>query len=191
MQTPSHLLINASLRKGFKIVAPRSAIFLGAIMPDIPLGILSIGTLLYYRLVLKTNNMSIMSTMFDNYYFNNPWWIASHNMLHSPTLLLIILAVLWRWRSQVGTRLHWAFWFFSSCLMHTAVDIPTHVDDGPVLFFPFDWHTRFHSAVSYWDRRYYGEQFAIFEAALDLTLLVYLLGPIIWRRIQRRNEVQA
>ncbi|MEZ4675136.1 MAG: hypothetical protein R2932_12925 [Caldilineaceae bacterium] len=32
---------------------------------------------------------------------------------------------------------------------HTAIDIPLHYDDGPLLLFPFDWKTRFHSPVSH------------------------------------------
>jgi hypothetical protein len=72
------------------------------------------------------------------------------------------------------------------CLVHTAVDIPCHVDDGPLLFFPFNWNIRYHSPVSYWDPRHYGTQFAIFELSLDLVLLLYLFVPLLRRRLSKR-----
>ena len=69
----------------------------------------------------------------------------------------------------------WWRWFFISCLCHSLVDIVTHFDDGPVLFFPFDFSYRFSSPVSYWDPAHYGRQFMVFEVVLDLVLLVWLV----------------
>jgi hypothetical protein len=40
-----------------------------------------------------------------------------------------------------------------------------------------DWHTRFQSPVSYYDRAHFGTQFAVFELALDIILLGYLFIP--------------
>jgi hypothetical protein len=188
MNTPSHLIINAALRKravaGGALQIPRSAFLLGAVLPDIPLWLLWIGAYIYYRYILGDLAVTPMDAMFDNFYFTHPLWIASHNLLHSPTLLLIELAVLWRYRAAVGSRGIWWFWFVAGCLMHTALDIPTHVDDGPVLFFPFEWSIRFHSPISYWDPRHYGRQFTIFELGLDLALLAYLLVPWLVRRVR-------
>ncbi|MCU0492802.1 MAG: metal-dependent hydrolase [Chloroflexaceae bacterium] len=131
--------------------------------------------------------MNINFFVFDDFYFNNPWWIASHNFLHSPTLLLIFLALLWPFRARSGTRRYWLFWFFAGCLLHTALDIPTHVRDGPVIFFPFDWHYRFQSTISYWDPRYFGREFTVFEIGLNIVLLLYLLVPWFWGRLQQRR----
>ncbi|GAB4215522.1 MAG: hypothetical protein OHK0022_55520 [Roseiflexaceae bacterium] len=189
MNTPSHLIINAALRKslGHRIAIPRSAFLLGAVMPDIPLFLLSIGTFLYARYVQGVSDMrGIMNEAFDYKYFNDPLWIASHNFLHSPTLLLIFGALLWRFRFKAGSWGMWLFWFVMGCMMHTALDIPTHVNDGPVLFFPFDWSTRFHSPISYWDDQHYGREFAMFELTLDVLLLGYLLLPALRRRFARR-----
>jgi hypothetical protein len=69
--------------------------------------------------------------------------------------------------------------------LHTAIDIPLHYDDGPLLFFPFDWQTRFYSPVSYWDPNRYGVPFAIFEHLLLLGMLIYL--AVQWWR-QRRAK---
>lgn len=191
MNTPSHLVINAAIRKYTGVTRiPRSAFLLGAVLPDIPLWLLWIGAYLYYRYVLGNPSITPMDEMFDGFYFNNPFWIAAHNLLHAPLVQLTALALLWRYRAQPGARGGWWFWFFVGCLIHTAIDIPTHVDDGPVIFFPFDWYTRFYSPISYWDPRHYGRQFALFELALNLLLLAYLFGPGLARRLRGKLDSQ-
>ena len=188
MNTPSHLIITAALRKRLagQIAIPRGAFLLGSVLPDLPLFCLAIGSQIYYRYLIVGQRMT--EQLFDELYFHNPWWIAAHNLLHSPTLLLIALGALWGARGLAGTRRHWWFWFVLGCLLHTALDIPTHVNDGPVVFFPFDWSYRFRSPISYWDPRYYGRQFTIFEAGLDLLLLGYLWLPPLWRWAKRRRR---
>jgi hypothetical protein len=188
MNTPSHLIINAALRKraGAAIPIPRGAFLLGAVLPDIPLWLLWMGAYAYYRHILGDPAITLMDPMFDRFYFSDPFWMASHNLLHAPTVLLTTMALLWRFRAAPGARGHWWFWFAAGCLVHTALDIPTHVDDGPLIFFPFDWTTRFQSPVSYWDSRHFGREFGIFELLLDFGLLIYLFGPGLWRRLRRR-----
>jgi hypothetical protein len=185
MNTPSHLLINAALRKGLRsrVVIPGGPFLWGSVAPDLPLYLLSIGGLIYYPAVYGWTREQAARHMFDTLYFNDPFWIAAHNTLHSPTMLLLLLAALWpaRARGIKGSTTLW--WFLVGCLVHTAVDIPCHVDDGPLLFFPFNWTIRYHSPVSYWDPRYYGTQFAVFELTLDLVLLLYLLLPRLRRRL--------
>ena len=66
-----------------------------------------------------------------------------------------------------------------------ALDLPVHTDDAHRHLLPLsDW--RFHSPVSYWDRRYHGAQFAIFELMLNLVLLGYLLRRPVQRWMRRR-----
>jgi hypothetical protein len=187
MNTPSHLIMTAALQKRFRHVPiAKSGFLLGSVAPDIALFALSIGGGLYYRYVRGLSGEATFRHMYDTMYFRDPLWMAAHNLLHAPLILLFGLFVCWRHRAQLGTWRHWLFWFFLACLFHTAIDIATHVDDGPLLFFPFEWTTRFQSPVSYWDRRYYGEQFALFELTLDVLLLGYLVLPVIWRGIRRR-----
>jgi hypothetical protein len=95
------------------------------------------------------------------------------------------MGVLWRARRLPETRGGWWFWFAAGCLIHTALDIPTHQNDGPLLFFPLEWSVRFQSPLSYWDPRFFGREFAVVELLLDLVLLVYLFGPRLWRRLRR------
>ncbi len=119
-------------------------------------------------------------------FFHNPFWIAAHNVIHTPILVLVGIALTWRYRQNISSPYRWFLWFFAACFLHSIVDILTHVDDGPLLFFPLDWSVRFNSPVSYWDSRYYGREFGIFELGLDLVLLLYLIVPAIYRFLRQR-----
>ncbi|MDH3604027.1 MAG: zinc dependent phospholipase C family protein [Candidatus Tectomicrobia bacterium] len=187
MNTPSHWLMTAGLRKYLQWPLPGAAVLWGSIAPDIPLYMLSFGGMFYYRTLLGWSDTQTFHHLFDDLYFHHPFWIASHNLLHSPTLLLLGLIVLWRWRHSASQVVSWLMWFLLACLLHSVVDILTHVDDGPVLFFPFEWTIRFQSPVSYWDSNHYGTQFSRFEVALDLLLVFYLSGPRVWRWISTRR----
>lgn len=190
MNTPSHLLINAALRKraiaGGTIAISRGAFLLGAVLPDIPLTLLWIGSFVYGRYIQADLSITLMDERFDQLYFTNPFWIAAHNLMHAPILLLLALFLLRRSRTLTGTRPYWWFWFAAGCLVHTMLDIPTHVTDGPLVFFPLEWSIRFQSPISYWDPRHYGREFTRFELVLDLVLLAYLGIPWIRERIRRR-----
>lgn len=191
MNTPSHLVMTAAIRQA----APRApirtgAFLLGSVAPDLALYALSLGGLGYYRLIKGWSGEDSFRYVFDVLYFTNRWWMAAHNLLHAPLVLLALLAATWRWRAAVGSRAHWLFWFAAACLIHTMVDIATHHDDGPLLLFPLDWSLRFRSPVSYWDPRHYGRAFSIFELALNVVLLAYLLRPrvLAWFAARRRVE---
>jgi hypothetical protein len=186
MLTPSHFLMTAALDKGLpRIPIVKSAFLVGSVAPDLPLWLLSIVSLIYYHYILGWSVAHTSQLVYGELFFHNPFWIASHNFLHSPVLLILGLVLVWRKRRCIGSTERWLFWFFVACLLHTGVDILTHVDDGPLLFFPLDWTTRFHSAVSYWDYRYHGRKFSVLERALDGTLLVYLLWKPICRVVRR------
>lgn len=74
--------------------------------------------------------------------------------------------------------------FAGSGLLHALADFLTHHDDARSQFWPVtDW--AFRSPVSYWDARYYGDVFAVFELAL-----VVLLVAVLFRR-QRRTWERA
>jgi membrane-bound metal-dependent hydrolase YbcI (DUF457 family) len=175
MRTPSHLLITAVLAKHYQSRGKIhcTALLLGSVMPDVPLVVLS-GTRAFYLLLSEGRPITnIHSFMFDELYFNNPWWIAAHNLFHAPLLLLAGLAVTYRTRATRGASF-WLFWFFVGCLFHTLLDIPTHATDGPLLLFPFNWQWRFHSPFSYWEPTHFGEVFTVFEYVLDGIIVIYL-----------------
>lgn len=178
MQTYSHFLITAVLGSQLrqkKQAAPDRAFLWGSALPDVPLGLLSLGYVLDRRLVRRhLPDKTRCSPTYNDLYFNNRWWIAAHNILHAPlpVFMLGLLGYLLR-RQRRGQRL---LWFAMGCGLHTAVDILTHADDGPVLFFPLAWRFRFPSPISYWDPQHGGHTFRILEHVLDLLLVGYLLG---------------
>jgi hypothetical protein len=185
---PTHLVINAAIEKKFgaKFKIAKSAFLWGSVTPDIPLGLLSLGYFFYNRYLTHQPVSGMMNSGFDNLYFNNPFWIAGHNFLHSPTALTIYAIFLWRFVDRPNTRGHWWLSFVFGCMVHAAVDLFTHYNDGPVLFFPFDWHIRFHSPISYWDKAHYASQFVYFEVGLNIVLLGYLFLPQLFDSIKKR-----
>ncbi len=207
MNTPSHALIGAALRKGYgkHWGVPLSAVLWGSVAPDIPLYLLSVGGGLYYTQLMGMEARAAAELMFDDLFFNSLWWKGLHNLLHAPLVVLAGLGLTWSSRGRArrdadlstrtetrATRIgHWLFWFFAACLVHTTIDILTHAMDGPLILFPFNWDLRFQSPVSYWDPEHYGIPFTIFELTLDVALLVYLLLPPARRWLSRGNEGQA
>lgn len=70
--------------------------------------------------------------------------------------------------------------FSLAAILHLAGDFPVHVDDAHPHFWPLTgW--RFHSPVSYWDPKHYGNLFRWFEVALATSCAL-----IIFRRFKAR-----
>ena len=175
VNTPSHFLIGAAVARYSKQSLVTSAFLWGSLAPDIPLYLLSVGGWFYYRYARELSAAETMNLMFEEHFFHDPIWIALHNCLHSPLILAIAIAVLWPFRHAVGSLQRWGLHFFLASSIHTALDIPTHVYDGPLLLFPLNWSWRFESPISYWDSRYFGREFAVFELVLDIALIAILV----------------
>ena len=189
MNTPSHLIMTAALQRALphtKIVT--SAFLIGAIAPDLPLYLLSLVGIVYFHYGLGWSGADTARHMYSTLFYEDPVWIALHNALHSFVVIFAAL-LLAKFVAASRPRLsQWIYWFMAACLLHTVVDIFTHVDDGPVFLWPLSSHFRFYSAISYWDPKFYGRQFAIFELLFDLTLLSYLVLPWLRGRLARRSK---
>lgn len=182
MNTPSHFLITAAIEKALpRVPIVKSAFLLGAVAPDVPLWLLSIGGVIYYHFIVGWSTADTASFLFDTLYFYNPVWIAAHSLLHAPLILLAGIVLVWPTRRNIGSRSRWWFWFLTACGLHAIIDILTHANDGPLLLFPLNWTIRFNSPLSYWDDRYYGREFQWFELGLDGVLLLYLIAPRLYR----------
>ena len=63
MNTPSHLIINAALRKRVTangpLQIPGSAFLLGAVLPDVPLTLLWIGSYLFERYAVSYTHLTL------------------------------------------------------------------------------------------------------------------------------------
>lgn len=186
MQTYSHFIITAAVDRAYKDGTQRPvnsrAFLLGSVLPDVPLLLLTIGYFIQSRYITP-NNEFIFGPTYDNLYFTHPLWIIGHSLFHAPLLIMLYAAAGYFFGVRRGKAWGRALlWFALGCALHSAIDIPTHRNDGPLLFFPFDWRTRFESPISYWDSNYYGREFAVFEHVLDLLLIVYLVGSGLRRR---------
>jgi hypothetical protein len=159
------------------------AALLGSVMPDVPLFVLTFGYFAYrYWFDPIQSGEHIFGPRFDNLYFTNPFWIAGHNLFHAPLMIAALgtagyLAA--RREKPWGVAL---FWFAVACGFHSAVDIVTHHNDGPVLFFPFNWVYRFNAPISYWHPDYGGRIFAPLELLLDVAIIIYFV--IGWWRLR-------
>ncbi|MBE7472941.1 MAG: metal-dependent hydrolase [Anaerolineales bacterium] len=178
MQTYSHFLMTAVLNDGLKsrgLPVHTKALLFGSFMPDVPLFLLTLGYVAYRAWIdPRLPGEHIFGPRYDNLYFHHPLWITGHNLFHAPVLIALMLGVGYylglRQQKKWGVAL---FWFAVACGFHSLVDIFTHHDDGPLLFFPFNWDYRFSAPISYWDSRYGGRIFAPLEHLLDLAILVY------------------
>jgi len=94
LNTPTHFLITAAARRLWKgVEIPRAAVLLGSVAPDLPLFGLSIGGMLYFTRVVGLDRGEAARHIFGRLYFHDPIWISLHNILHSPTSLIIGLCV--------------------------------------------------------------------------------------------------
>lgn len=188
MQTYSHFLMTAlagDRLKKRKVEVHSQALLLGSVLPDLALYLLTGWYLVYYRWLAPVDQRpdSVFGDLYDQYYFHNPIWIVGHNLFHAP-LMLTALGIAGYLGMQ--RRRKWGallFWLAVGCSFHSLVDIFTHRDDGPLLFFPFDWSYRFAAPVSYWDPRYGGSVFAPLELALDALIIGYFV--VLWLRRRR------
>ena len=159
MNTPAHVIFAAAAfaRPG----QPRhsAAAVAGALAPDFSLYAMSI-TSIY---ILGIAPERVFSTL----YFSDAWQ-AVFRIDNSFILWGLALLVAW----LAGARA-WMV-FAASALMHLALDMPLHHDDGRAHFWPLsDWV--FRSPVSYWDPAHHGGIVGPIETAVSMLLCVVLL----------------
>ena len=184
MITSTHLVTNALValrQKGsaVEVLDSRTARWFvaGGLAPDLGLYALTAGAAVFFPLARGMSFQEAMQHAFDDLFFDDPAWIAIHNTLHSPVVLAALAAV----GKLSGRRALMAF--AAGCFLHTAMDIPVHHNDGPLVFFPFDWETRFDSPVSYYDADHYGKIVAPIDFAITILGGAAVLGS--WLKSRR------
>lgn len=189
MNTPTHFLMTAALRRVMpRVRIPRWAVWFGSVAPDLPLFFLAAGGYLYFTRALGWSEREAWRHVWGPLFFEDPVWLALHNVLHAPLILIPGIAIAGRFAALRPRLSVWLRWFFSACLLHSLVDILTHFDDGPLVLWPLNWSYRFPSPVSYWDREHFGREFARFELALTILLIGFLFGAWAWERFATRPE---
>ena len=190
MMTQTHGLIAAALfaspsRSRFH----NSVVLLGSLAPD-----LAIFALFFWSKVQKIPE----KTLWQDLYFSEPMLTVTAITNSLPLYFFVLLIALlisllhdkprnaieppdttlratrlWQLISRSALAL-----FAFAAITHLFGDFPVHAADAHPHFWPFsDW--RFHSPVSYWDHRPYGNVFSYAEAVLGIALSV-----IIFRRFR-------
>lgn len=160
MNTPAHLLIGAAVvgRSGGRGVL--AAAFIGATLPDVSLYVMA-GTALF---VLQMSPQHV----FNELYFSDAWQTVFAIDNSFVVWGALLGAALW-------FRSGWAIALSSAALLHLALDLPLHHDDGRPHFWPLSGWV-FESPLSYWDIRHGAKWVAPFEAALAVSAAV-----VLWR----------
>lgn len=183
MRTFSHALITAAATSRLDLKRNNTvAAILGSIIPDVPLYILTLYTM------LSSPSFNIGMDRMHTNYESNIFWIASHNLFHSLVILGTLSLVGLLFRKKVWAQL--LLWFCAGATLHSVIDIFTHAGDGPCFLFPLSYY-RFDSPVSYWDSSYFGRQFTIFEYTLDFLMIIFLVfGRLKWFRLQKKVKIK-
>ena len=187
MITPTHAVVNAVLARSTGLrtklsVQSRVAFVVGGVAPDIALYILSVAAVVYYPLIDGVSISDAHERAMYDLYFNSPWWIAGHNLLHAPIILLAVIAAASLFTSSWRRRIRS---FAAGALVHSMIDIFVHHDDGPLVFFPVSWSIRFSSPVSYWDPDHYGWFLRPLDLAISAAGAVWLTR---WWRSRRPDS---
>lgn len=169
MNTPSHMLIGAAVFARPLVPATLVAALVGGLAPDLPMFAL----VLWSIRVLNVPEHEVFSKLF----FSENWqavFAVDHSFFIWGGLLALAI-----WRKQFILRA-----FADAGLLHALADLLTHHDDARRQFWPVsDWV--FRSPVSYWDARFYGNVFGMFEVALVVTLTALLC----WRLSRWRERL--
>lgn len=107
MNSPTHFLMTAALRQALpRIPMVRSAVLIGSVAPDVAFYLLTLSSFLYFHNVMGWPLNEAARYIFGTLYFEDPVWIAAHNLLHSPVSLAVGLWVArllrTRWNSPIG-----------------------------------------------------------------------------------------
>jgi len=121
------------------------AFLVGSVLPDVPLMALTIWYLFqrYKEENLPSDENPLYGPEFDEYYFHNEWWKLLISLFHAPFLILVYVllrVLLSRMNCPWGTSI---IWLSAGCGIHSLIDILTHVKDGILILFPFDWDYRY------------------------------------------------
>ncbi len=165
MKTPTHVAINYLLFSKLGVDNKyRKYFLLGGALPDIPI------CLVFSGLLLVTGNVSETVDTFRALYEGSAVMIGLHNVLHSP----ISLGILLLFSECSGSYKPAIKIFIAGCFTHSVIDIYTHVDDGPLMFWPFDLESRFTSRISHWDPNYSGQWVLMTEVGILLVTLIVM-----------------
>ncbi len=163
MNTPSHIVFNLAVldkRGNSNRVFP---VFLGAILPDVPIFIL-----FFWEKFVKGASQS---KIWGEIYFRDDWqlFIDIFNSIPITLFILIITKVFLK-----GSLKDFIMLFCYSMLLHFMLDLPLHHDDAHRHFLPIS-NWRFISPLSYWDVAHHAREVVIGETLLAVISCIALI----------------
>lgn len=162
---PTHAAVNLVALDQWTTPEQRPWVFLGALMPDLPV-------LAFYFVCRYILGLSDDEIWKDVYYRDR--WFNVFATFHSIPLTAGLCGL------GIAVGSHALALFGASMCMHNLVDLPLHAKDAHRHFFPFS-NYRFKSPISYWNPTYWGRVVAAGEMALlaacSFTLYPVLVSP--------------
>ncbi|MBD2184728.1 hypothetical protein H6S82_26375 [Planktothrix sp. FACHB-1355] len=152
MNTPSHAILNLFFLGKKSLPEANLTIFIGAILPDIPIFVLY-G---WAKLIARLPEKQIWSEVYYQAFWQN---IVA--LFHSIPLAFLGWFIAYKLGWQKVQIL------CISMVLHSLFDLPVHNDDAHRHFFPFS-NYRFISPISYWDKKHYGGIVSVVEISLVL-----------------------
>lgn len=161
MNTPAHLVLNLTLLRTAdqnKRMACFWAVLLGALLPDLPM---------YYFFVVEAwLNQQPQSLIWGELYFQQTWQ-NFFDLFNSIPIIVIVALFAWYFKNT------FILYVCASMMLHIAMDLPLHHDDGHHHFYPLAaW--RFDSPISYWDPNHHGHIVSTLEGLMTVVCCVIL-----------------
>lgn len=152
LNTPAHLILGATVfgKPGHAKVTLAAVV--GSFLPDLSLYLMAGWALFVSQIPAEV--------VFDQFYFSETWQqvFAIDN---SFVLWGVMLAL------ALHRKSGWAIALTGAALLHLALDFPLHHDDARRHFWPIgNWV--FHSPLSYWDHRHFGNLVGPVEILLSV-----------------------
>ena len=167
MMTQTHLLMAAALYAKPTDRTQTWVAVAGGLLPDLALSLLFIG--------------SRIQGVGTNTIFNELFWSEQWSLIMAPGNSFVLFGILlaagvwiaglkskWKRAGQLLVVLS------VSAYMHLITDFLLHADDARAQFWPLS-NWIFHSPVSYWDGRYYGNWFQPLEILMALGFMAVLI----------------
>jgi hypothetical protein len=84
----------------------RKGALLGSVLPDLPLIATTLVCIVldYFGEEQEEDGDSWTGTLFDVWYFSNPWVVAEHNIFHSPVSLSFLILITYLWYNRKGKK---------------------------------------------------------------------------------------
>jgi membrane-bound metal-dependent hydrolase YbcI (DUF457 family) len=150
MKTPTHGLLGYAVARaaGWTGKKRRCAI-IGAVIPDMPVILAGAYSVVLTVLEKSGFDFAYFKMQMDQLYFANSALLFSHNFFHS-SLNLALLACIALYFLDSRSRPA-ALAFLAGAASHSVADIFSHIDDGPLLFWPLNSQIRFTGVISHWE----------------------------------------